>query len=854
MPLGYRDSWLWQSAFQENANGVAADAQAYFKHHLDAMRDRAKQLVARILVDMPGYTVHDETHFDALWETASLVTSPDVPLNPAEAFVFGGAALLHDAGMTMAAYPGGLADIEQTTAWRDACALNGVAVGAEGVDAPLDPELKKKILTDVLRRLHAGKAAELATQGWPTGHDAERIYLIDDTELRHFYGPTVGRVAHSHWWHISRVAGELDRDLGPMPPVASDEVDVLKIACLLRVADALHLDRRRAPRFVRALERPGGISALHWSFQEKIAFPMRKEDSIVFTAAEPFRPEEADAWWTGYDALVLADRELSDADQLLRERGRQGLMARRVEGAISPHEMSRSVPVEGWRPVDTRVRVSDIPKIVENLGGEKLYGADWTVPVRELIQNAMDAVDARRRLQSRPDDWGTVRVWLDNRTDGRWLCVEDNGVGMSELVLTGALLDFGSSFWRSERVSEEFPGLAAEGMDAIGQFGIGFFSVFMLGDVVQVFTRRYDRGTADALLLQFRNGIASRPILMIPSERLSPVDGGTRVEVKVKSLAESKDGICLGESNGSRSSPLGGSIPDFVKLSDLVAWIAPASRITLETVDRGSKKSFVKASDWLTIRPTTLASRLLWHRSEGKQFASFVRKIKGSGKIYGRGAICPSTNFFGSPTGVLTSGGLRVQQLRHFLGVIESDSVLTAARDCGQYEIPSDVLASWAQEQAELLSASNISDDQKAFCAELILECGASILDLPIAQLNGKWLTAEQLKRVAKKRDEVVSYLGEVDYEEDYDPLPRWQFVQEMELSDDVLFLPELHGRFGSIARRSAAFFERSRSEVQDLVSSILAEAGLSHQFSDERVVAYATGEEIERLVEVFER
>ena len=183
MPLGYRDSWLWQSAFQENANGVAADAQAYFKHHLDAMRDRAKQLVARILVDMPGYTVHDETHFDALWETASLVTSPDVPLNPAEAFVFGGAALLHDAGMTMAAYPGGLADIEQTTAWRDACALNGVAVGAEGVDAPLDPELKKKILTDVLRRLHAGKAAELATQGWPTGHDAERIYLIDDTEL-----------------------------------------------------------------------------------------------------------------------------------------------------------------------------------------------------------------------------------------------------------------------------------------------------------------------------------------------------------------------------------------------------------------------------------------------------------------------------------------------------------------------------------------------------------------------------------------------------------------------------------------------------------------------------------------------
>jgi hypothetical protein len=53
---------------------------------------------------MPTYTVHDLTHADALWETASLVTGPDVELNPAEGFVLGAAFLFHDAAMGLAAY------------------------------------------------------------------------------------------------------------------------------------------------------------------------------------------------------------------------------------------------------------------------------------------------------------------------------------------------------------------------------------------------------------------------------------------------------------------------------------------------------------------------------------------------------------------------------------------------------------------------------------------------------------------------------------------------------------------------------------------------------------------------------
>src|SRR6185312_14463111 len=113
--------------------------------------------------------------------------------------------------------------------------------------------------------------------------------------------------------------------------------------------------------------------------------------------------------------------------------------------------------------------------------GSQLYGSDSTVAIRELIQNSADAVQARRRYEKRPSNWGTVRIGLRSEAGAPWLFVEDNGIGMSEQVLTGPLLDFGTSFWRSPLASEEFPGLMAAGMQAIGRFGIGFFSVFMLG-------------------------------------------------------------------------------------------------------------------------------------------------------------------------------------------------------------------------------------------------------------------------------------------------------------------------------------------------------------------------------------
>ena len=66
-------------------------------------------------------------------------------------------------------------------------------------------------------------------------------------------------------------------------------------------------------------------------------------------------------------------------------------------------------------------------------------------------------------------------------------------------------------------VQENVPASRRKEWFPLDQFGIGFFSVFMLGDRVRVITRRPDRAETDALLLEFRDGISSRPFLSTPT-------------------------------------------------------------------------------------------------------------------------------------------------------------------------------------------------------------------------------------------------------------------------------------------------------------------------------------------------
>lgn len=110
----YRQTWLWRHAFQKPRSDSTTEEQEFFRTQYLSIRERAAQLVSRIAVDLPGMTVHNITHLDALWDTASSVAEGAINV--------GVSILLHDAGMSLAAYPGGLTEVRSTLAWKDAIA------------------------------------------------------------------------------------------------------------------------------------------------------------------------------------------------------------------------------------------------------------------------------------------------------------------------------------------------------------------------------------------------------------------------------------------------------------------------------------------------------------------------------------------------------------------------------------------------------------------------------------------------------------------------------------------------------------------------------------------------------------
>jgi hypothetical protein len=844
--MSFKQTPLWKAAFENARADAAPDEQARLANCYEAMRARASALVAKISGDLPYMTVHDVTHLDALWEMASIAAGESFDLNPAEAFVLGGAILFHDAAMTLAAFPGGIAQLREETEWRDLYARHAASVPAG--DTAAAKEAENRATEDALRLLHAKQAENLPMISWMGPHK-QQMFLIEDQQVRNFYGQKIGKVAYSHWWNIARVDEELSGTLGALPGVTSCTVDLLKVACLLRVADAMRLDQRRAPAFEFALVQPAGTSADHWKFQERMARPYVQADALVYTAQPPFEADIADAWWTAFDALQMVDRELRDVDRVLRDRQKDTLVVRRVEGVHSPGDLARTVETHGWVPVDSTVRVSDVPKIVGTLGGSKLYGDSTAAPIRELIQNGLDAITARRRLQGRAPKWGELQIALEKRDDGFWLSFEDNGVGMSQTVLTGPLIDFGNSFWRSSLAIQEFPGLAAAGMKSRGKYGIGFFSIFMLGDVVRVISRRYDRDVQSARVLEFRQGLGSRPNLRNADPSEVPLDGGTRIEVKLSVSPFEPDGLLY------RKNPF--SKGEVVKLSRVIAAIAPACDVAINVTQDDETQGETAAGDWLELKSGSLLNRIMGGDDDDDDEPSTpanawdeLRELRDEdGKLYGRARLDTGSQW--RKRGLVTVDGLAASKVGAIAGILIGVET-TASRNSATPIIPAPVLASWSSEQATILTAAEIPDEDKARAAAIVLGCGGDIAGLPVVLWQDAWMTASQFADAVKTFDRLEVHDGSISHD-DEDEVTRREFGSSFRANAGIA--QTVDDKFGRLRDTDwiSGVTQGTGSTPADVIEELLCHAWGRIESEEETViVGEVNGAAIYRIVSIY--
>jgi molecular chaperone HtpG len=112
--------------------------------------------------------------------------------------------------------------------------------------------------------------------------------------------------------------------------------------------------------------------------------------------------------------------------------------------------------------------------------------------LRELISNASDALDKMRYLkltdQRFAGDGEALKIDLDLDENAKTLTIADTGIGMNEEDLTSHLGTIARS--GTKNFLSQLSGDARKDSNLIGQFGVGFYSAFMVADKVEVLSRK----------------------------------------------------------------------------------------------------------------------------------------------------------------------------------------------------------------------------------------------------------------------------------------------------------------------------------------------------------------------------
>ena len=121
--------------------------------------------------------------------------------------------------------------------------------------------------------------------------------------------------------------------------------------------------------------------------------------------------------------------------------------------------------------------------------------------LREILSNASDAIDKLAYKALTDDNVGMSRsdfkITITADKEAKTLTISDNGIGMTEEELEnnlGVIAKSGSLQFKKEMAEKE--GVDAGDVDIIGQFGVGFYSAFMVASDVKVLTRAYGSDTA----------------------------------------------------------------------------------------------------------------------------------------------------------------------------------------------------------------------------------------------------------------------------------------------------------------------------------------------------------------------
>ena len=522
--------------------------------------------VEQILVDnktpfFPDYTDHGTDHIERVLSASARLIPKGIwskgKLSARDFAVLCGAIVLHDIGLHLheagfrelvsagtdyqplpwfdTARAGRAGDVEWPQLWRDFRSearhftnsqldvllgpghdgVPSIAYGDNDQDPDAWDKRDRRLVGEFLRRHHGRLAHEIAMYGFPGARDTFPPVCVDDVPR-----DAIGVVARSHAEDLRTIAVDY---LGWLAPTNRRPHDLWLpyLMGLLRVADYLQIEAKRAPSLLFRLRRPQARASIDaWNKHQAV-------DSISWEGdtdrqALYVHVSEAHGLRTHLqlrELLTDLQSELDTTSAVLRElypgEGIK-LAKQRVRSNLLEPSLHERLP---FVPRAARLHSGDdlFRLLVHNL-----YGDNPAVGGRELLQNAVDAVRQRRQWEASAnqrvepsllrDQSADVVVTLAEADEGMdVLRISDRGLGMTPDVVIDYFLGAGASFGPSAEIFERLGQRNATRWMRAGRFGIGAFAAFLIGPELRVATRHVDddrgvtfRTRLDADLIELR--------------------------------------------------------------------------------------------------------------------------------------------------------------------------------------------------------------------------------------------------------------------------------------------------------------------------------------------------------------
>jgi hypothetical protein len=463
--------------------------------------------------------------------------------------------------------------------------------------------------------------------------------------------------------------------------------------------------------------------------------------------------------------------------------GLNELQCKGVKGIDAPETFSQYVKTKDWTPINTQFKASNIKLMIERFGGEKLYGKNYFVPIRELIQNGIDATKAKKFHDKKFH--GNIHINYSIVDNDEYLTIEDNGIGMTKLTILNFLLDFGKSYWSSNQMINDYPGLFSSGFSSTGKYGIGFFSTFMITDSIKIFTKSL-KGN-ETIILEFINGIESPPIFRKPNKNEEMHSSGTKIILKLKKnsfLKKISEELNINFNNLDLDEVF----------YQLIENILPSSPIEITgQFNDTEEKILIKPNDWASIENSELLSRLTglkdkisdYYKKEVDAISYNLSNVVINGELIGRATIIPKDEKFSfekdelikldlimkaeidtnvyNPFKKIQEGILTVDGLYENCGfpIIGLWSAQNSKLDrlSADLSFTNSDIKDWIEEQSKLIiSNPYIDDDRKLKSSALLMAYGSTNQDLPLLLHRGKMHTCKEFYDLCLSNDHIFLY------------------------------------------------------------------------------------------------